>query len=275
MIRAVAAIFAFALALSAWIVVRPFDRDDRAGLAPAVAVDLADVSRGIATLDPLQAEAAGAAGVIIDRAPDALDRLTAEVLSGFGLGQPGIGADGAIARMGDPMAALSSEIAASIRAATGQPPTGVMPDSLGGIVLDALRDGRPDSEVAALVAAAAAVGPLKVPEALVSTSGSIDVGTLLAHVLMTAQRLGGNPASVPVPPATAVEGVEVRTLARDNGTTETFRVYTVRPGDSLAGVALRFYGTAEGWDLILMANPAILGAPDRISEGQRIVIPDP
>ena len=54
---------------------------------------------------------------------------------------------------------------------------------------------------------------------------------------------------------------------------EQFNFYTVASGDSLGAIAQRFYGNAGLYTQIYEANSAILGSPDRIRTGQRLVIP--
>ena len=49
-------------------------------------------------------------------------------------------------------------------------------------------------------------------------------------------------------------------------------MYTVRQGDTLGGVARRFYGATGRFPLIVAANR--IANPDRLRVGQRLVIPD-
>lgn len=51
------------------------------------------------------------------------------------------------------------------------------------------------------------------------------------------------------------------------------KFYTVEPGDSLAYIALQFYGNTNDFVRIFEANRATLRTPDRISVGQRLLIP--
>jgi len=53
------------------------------------------------------------------------------------------------------------------------------------------------------------------------------------------------------------------------------RFYTVRPGDTLAGIARQFYGDVDGEQRILDANRPLLDAADRIYPGEKIRIPQP
>jgi len=51
------------------------------------------------------------------------------------------------------------------------------------------------------------------------------------------------------------------------------RFYTVESGDSLAFIALQFYGNTNSYTRIFEANRSQLRTPDRIRVGQRLVIP--
>lgn len=49
--------------------------------------------------------------------------------------------------------------------------------------------------------------------------------------------------------------------------------YEIRKGDTLSGIAQRFYGDATKWRLIHEANRDVISDPDKIYPGQRITIP--
>ncbi|HGG04644.1 MAG TPA: LysM peptidoglycan-binding domain-containing protein [Aliiroseovarius sp.] len=51
------------------------------------------------------------------------------------------------------------------------------------------------------------------------------------------------------------------------------RYYTVAPGDSLAALAVKFYGRAGAYPMLFEANKDILSAPDMIRIGQKLRIP--
>lgn len=51
------------------------------------------------------------------------------------------------------------------------------------------------------------------------------------------------------------------------------RTYVVRPGDTLAKISLRFYGTTRNYMRIYNANRDRLASPSRIEVGQTLVIP--
>lgn len=51
--------------------------------------------------------------------------------------------------------------------------------------------------------------------------------------------------------------------------------YKVVKGDTLSGIALRFYGKAHLYGRILEANPVLNNNPNRLRVGQELVIPNP
>jgi LysM repeat protein len=55
---------------------------------------------------------------------------------------------------------------------------------------------------------------------------------------------------------------------------EPARRYTVRPGDTLSSIALRFYGSRSRWPAIFQANKAVIKNPDAIFPGEVLTIPD-
>ena len=55
---------------------------------------------------------------------------------------------------------------------------------------------------------------------------------------------------------------------------EPARRYTVRPGDTLSSVALRFYGSRARWPVIYQANRSVIKNPDAIFPGEVLTIPD-
>ena len=49
--------------------------------------------------------------------------------------------------------------------------------------------------------------------------------------------------------------------------------YVVVAGDTLGGIAKKFYGDARRYDIILNANPQLNGNPDKLRLGMKLVIP--
>ena len=58
------------------------------------------------------------------------------------------------------------------------------------------------------------------------------------------------------------------TLTRDVGNT-----YVVRPGDSLASIAVKYYGSTDAVNDIFWANKDRLSDPDQLRVGQTIFLP--
>jgi len=56
---------------------------------------------------------------------------------------------------------------------------------------------------------------------------------------------------------------------------ETVALYTVAKGDTLAGIAERFYGSRTRWQEIFEANRGTLEAPEKLKIGQVLRIPNP
>lgn len=51
------------------------------------------------------------------------------------------------------------------------------------------------------------------------------------------------------------------------------RVYVVKPGDSLAGIALRHYSTTTAYEIIHKANRDLLPSPGAVRPGMALTIP--
>lgn len=66
---------------------------------------------------------------------------------------------------------------------------------------------------------------------------------------------------------------ELAKQAEAHAATEDW-TYTVVPGDTLSGIALKFYGDASRWPEIHEANKDIIENPNLIYPGQTFVIPD-
>ena len=66
-----------------------------------------------------------------------------------------------------------------------------------------------------------------------------------------------------------VEGVEVAAQAQP----ERVEYYTIVAGDTLSGIAKKFYGKAMQYPRIFEANREVIKDPDKIYVGQKIRIP--
>lgn len=271
MIRMTLALFVLALALCAWIV---FGKDGTgaslAGAAPGPS-DMPEVTRAATAPayftdlvpEPLAPPAVRVATEEVD-----LALTTAHVLEALGVAVEPPGGEDALRDMS--VAAL-----AGLAAATGEPARAGAsgPAALDPLVAQALREGRSDAYIDALVNEAARAGTVSVPRLLVTEDGRVDTAVLLASILAEAERMttGQTP---PVPEiAPDMPGVEVRVVQRADES-QQYRFYTVQAGDSLGGIAQRFYGSAARFETIFDANRQLLSSPDRIRVGQRLVIPE-
>ena len=56
--------------------------------------------------------------------------------------------------------------------------------------------------------------------------------------------------------------------------TGTKTTYTIKEGETLTRVALRFYGTKALWPYIVKHNPGVIKNPDNVPYGTTIKIPE-
>lgn len=281
MIRSVLGLFIFAVALCAYIVVRP--GNDQVAESPQVAMP-ADVTRAVTESllpsTPLPEPVTAPIDVVAAPVPQPqimTDTTTITTTTSNVLGGLGLELEVPDLPQGDPMADLSSEALANISASTGRdiPTRRAAPSSaLENLVVAALQEGRPDAEIDNLINTAALAGEVTVPEILVTSDGRVDTAVLLQAIVNQANiAAGGDAPAVPDVPAGDGTGVEVRVVQRA-AETEQYRFYTVSRGDSLGAIAQKFYGSVDKFPVIFSANRDILSSPDRIKVGQRLVIPN-
>ncbi len=211
--------------------------------------------------------AAAPDGLVVRGGKASLGQTTAAILADLALVQDG-------APEGDKaLEAMSSAAIAGLRGARGQEGADRV-ETLETLVSEALREGRPDAEIDALVNEAAGAGEISVPAELVTPEGKVDTAILLASLVSEAQIAAGLAEKVdPSEVIAGGEGVEVHMVAQADGTSTEAQFYTVNSGDSLGSIARRFYGDAVLYSAIFEANRAILSSPDRIQVGQRLMIP--
>lgn len=285
MIRSVAALFVFAVALCGYIVLRPAPQP-AAPVAPAVP----DVTRAQtdSILTPAAAptpsvdltQVAAPVPVAVEPAPSvqtndtSMNQTTANVLAGLGLAVEQAPA----ADENDPMRQMTAGILTNIGAVTGQQvkPQNTAPAAespLEVLVVRALQEGKSDNYIDTLLNEAANAGDITVPKILVTSDGRVDTAVLLSSIVAQATiAAGGAAPEVPDVPTGDGTGVEVRVVQRANET-EQYRFYTVSGGDSLGAIAVKFYGDVNKFDVIFQANRQILSSPDMIRVGQRLSIP--
>jgi phage tail protein X len=167
----------------------------------------------------------------------------------------------------------TSDILAGIEAATGQRSILDERETLEAIVITALRAGESDESIDLIVNTAAASGDVAVPEILVTSDGRVDTFVLLNNIV-TQARIAAGGAAPAIPDVTPdnTAGMEVRIIQRATDEIEA-RFYTVRSGDSLGAISIKFYGVIGQYETIFEANKGLLSSPDRIRVGQRLAIP--
>jgi LysM repeat protein len=77
-------------------------------------------------------------------------------------------------------------------------------------------------------------------------------------------------SEIPAEATAAVEQVHTDALVIHH---EQARHYTVRPGDTLASIAQRFYGSAADWQSLYQANSSVIQNPNVIFPGQVLNVP--
>ncbi len=69
------------------------------------------------------------------------------------------------------------------------------------------------------------------------------------------------------------EGVVDSTVHEQTEKIETQRFYIVRRGDTLSKISVTYYGSAAQWRKIFEANKGTLPTPDKLTPGQKLIIP--
>lgn len=113
------------------------------------------------------------------------------------------------------------------------------------LIVAALRQGQSSDYIDALVNHAAKRGEVDVPQALITSDGRVDTASLVSALSPSSDASNDKP-----------------------------KLYTVQPGDSLASIAFRFYGSTTHAPDLFKANIETMGAPSNIAVGQRLVLPD-
>ena len=117
------------------------------------------------------------------------------------------------------------------------------------LVTVALTQGMTGQEIDQLIIQAVDHGTLIISDQMRTSDGRPDTMAMLATLVDT---------TTPVTP----------TLSRNIGNT-----YVVRPGDSLASIAVKYYGSTDAVNNIFWANKDRLNDPDQLRVGQTIFLP--
>jgi len=57
-------------------------------------------------------------------------------------------------------------------------------------------------------------------------------------------------------------------------TEQLTRIHVVQKGETLSGIAAKYYGSTAQWQKILNANHETLNNPNRLNPGSRLIIPE-
>ena len=117
------------------------------------------------------------------------------------------------------------------------------------LVTVALTQGMTGQQIDQLIIQAVDHGTLIISDQMRTSDGRPDTMAMLATLVDT---------TTPVTP----------TLSRNIGNT-----YVVRPGDSLASIAVKYYGSTDAVNNIFWANKDRLNDPDQLRVGQTIFLP--
>lgn len=173
----------------------------------------------------------------------------------------------------DEMRALTDGVLAGLgftRPAAEEPDT-TGPKSLNALIVQAMREGQSDAYVDAILNEAVGAGQVAAPEALVTSSGEIDTATLLDSLVQ--RSVAPQPRPAAAPPATVAKRPTALALPDSAPAIDEVLTYVVQPGDSLAGIALRHYGTTTAYEIIYQANRDQLPSPGAVRPGMVLTIP--
>ena len=239
MIRFVLGLFIFAVVLCAYIV-----NSQHGGILPQrTAADTATttlVAPIETTEDRANAEDAAAAIISTIVTPD-LDFDTTSVPVG--------------AAVRDTLALLGLEMNSAVPSGDDQ--------RFARLVGEALKIGTSDTEIIAIVTNAARAGDVAIPEGLVRVNGQIDTETFLKAVVNSAVLTTEN--AQPVAPDLSNDPTAIITVDGYD--------YAITERDSLAAIAIKFYGDIMQTERIIRANPVALARPAHLKAGTVIAIP--
>jgi nucleoid-associated protein YgaU len=141
-------------------------------------------------------------------------------------------------------------------------------------LVQAIKAGQTDAEIASGLADAATAGTFAIPAMIATPDGRIDVLALLAAIDTTARSdIPAAEAEIPVSLDTAPV-VEATPALPEAIAVSGPRFHVVEPGDSLGSISTLYFGNPRNDDLIFEANRDILSDPNDLSVGQRLVIPE-
>jgi LysM repeat protein len=112
---------------------------------------------------------------------------------------------------------------------------------------------------------------------LVAAPAAANAATTAKASTVAVQVYGAPQLRVHEGPATSKHvTTKVRASSKAKAETESTsatRSYTVEPGDTLASIAQRFYGTDNDWTVLFQANKAEVANPNQIYPGEVLLVP--
>jgi len=109
-------------------------------------------------------------------------------------------------------------------------------------------------------------------EKVAEKAGKAAPAVAIAGVLVAAAPQAQASVRTPAKAATVTERAQTDAVIRRAAQPIT-RTYTVRWGDTLSGIAERFYGNPSRWQWIYQANRSKISDPNSIYVGEKLVIP--
>ncbi|WP_299414359.1 LysM peptidoglycan-binding domain-containing protein [uncultured Sulfitobacter sp.] len=144
-------------------------------------------------------------------------------------------------------------------------------DGVKRVRLDTINTDLSDDGVGRLLLQAASEGQIELPRSFRNSEGGVDLDTMMFSLVQNSLARNGTEDGVK-----AARDMSRKIFAASTVRTEDVggkRIYTVQRGDSLAFIALQFYGKPGAFKRILDANRDTLQSPDKIQVGQRLIIP--
>ncbi len=144
-----------------------------------------------------------------------------------------------------------------------------------GISFEGHREDQRELEL--LLASAAQADMIAFNASVRGSDGSYD-GKIILYDLVERALINGNEAERRTgaqmqQEALALLGRNNPAVAAAEPASDGGKTYRVQAGDSLAYIALQFYGNTNGYQRIFQANRDKLSSPDKIQIGQKLVIP--
>lgn len=241
MIRFVVGLFIFAVALCAYII-----NAQHGGILPQ-----------------RQAEAPVAAPAPIVDAPVSTEEVAATEDTAAQIVSAIVGRELEFATASIPVAAAISDTLSVLGLEVPDATTSPADKRFATYIGEVLKVGMPDTEITANVSSKARAGDMAVPVGLITSDGSIDLSTYLRAVVTTAVLV--TEGTDPVVPDLSNDPFAIISVDGYD--------YVITDGDSLAGIAVKFYGDVAQTSRLIQANPFALARPDQLVAGTTISIP--